>query len=259
MKRLENEVACFNYSEAMHSSISKLSDLIGNNPVILEPFRNISDNIKDLFSSKGFQLYPTVKKTTLFFDPAADCFFKILHPLNLKNRILFLFTDKARSIYNLSEQLWSKGVKIQRVTAYGLIRKCRRPFFAIKKAEGESLYDILIRGGKKISMPMYRTVIDEVGKLHVLGYWLGDAHLSHIFITDEGVSGFIDIDGIRRNSPFMLKNLTKDLAGLNHPDLPLTEDEKKSLLNYYLNTLGIKNEEKFLRLLKYYTERRWKD
>ncbi len=260
MKRLENETAVFNYSgEVMHSSIEKLSALIRNSPAVLEPARNMNDNMKDLFSSAGFKLYPTVKKTTLFYDPDTDCFFKMLHPLSFKNRILFLFTDKAGAIYNLSEYLWSKGARVQRVTAYGLLKEGRRPFFAVKRAEGESLYDLMIRGGKKLPMDMLRKVLDETAKFHRLGYWLGDAHLSHIFITDEGVSGFIDIDSIRKNIPYMLKNPAKDIAGLNHPELPLTKDEKKSLLAYYLNIAGIKDENKFLKMLKYYTERRWKD
>ena len=259
MKRFENEVACFNYSEEMHSSMSKLSGLIKSSPVILEPFRDINDNISSLLSSKGFELYPTVEKTTLFYDPATDCFFKILHPLRLKNMVLFYFADKAGAIYNHSEKLRSKGVRVQRVTAYGLLKQGRKPFFAIKKAYGKSLYDLMIRAGEKVPMEMLRKVMDEVAKLHRLGYWLGDSHLSHIFINEEGVSGLIDIDGIRKNIPFMLKNPAKDIAGLNHPGLPLTKDEKKSLLNEYLNMLGIREEKKFYHMLKRYTERRWKD
>ncbi len=261
MKQLENDVACFyyNYNEEMRSSIIKLCDLTKSNPFSLKPFRNTNHSIKKLFTSKGFQLYPTVKKTTLFYDRATDCFFKILHPLNLKNKILFLFMDKSRAIYHLSERLYQRGVKVQRVTAYGLFTKGRRPCLAIKRAEGESLYDILIRGKKHVTMALYRKVIDEVVRLHSLGYWFGDAHLSHIFIKDAEISGLIDIDSMRKNFPYRLRNIAKDIAGLNHPELPLTKDEKKSLLGYYLDGVDIQNEEKFLRLIHHYTERRWKD
>jgi len=242
----------------MNSSIAKMCLMIKAHPSVLQPFRGMNSDISAIFSAKGFQLYPTVKKTTLFYDPATDCFFKILHPLNLKNRVLSCLTDRARAIYKISEQLSSKHIRLQKVVAYGMIKKGRLPFFVIKKAEGESLYDIMIRGGKTIAVTDCMKVIDEIAALHSLGFWLGDAHLSHIFMKDSEVSGIIDIDSIRKNIPFRIKNLAKDIAGINHPGVTLTPDEKKLLLDYYLKKAAIKNKKKFLELIDHYTERRWK-
>ena len=260
MKYIENDAAGFYCDDAklVQYFIAKLSDLVKNNPRALEPFRDIRRDVKDLLSEKGLQLYPTVKKTTLIYDPATDCYLKILHPLNAKSRMLFLLKNRAAFVYNISERLLSEGIKTMGVTAYGRFKKGRRPFFVVRKAAGESLYDILIRGKSTPGMETYLNVIIEVAKIHRLGYWLGDAHLSHIFVKDEQVSGIIDIDSIRRNRFFLIKNCAKDIAGLNHPELPLTKDEKKDILYYYLNAAGIKNEKRFLWLLKHYTERRWK-
>ncbi|MBI4847604.1 MAG: hypothetical protein HY808_03385 [Nitrospirae bacterium] len=276
MKHISNDAASFHCSEDILPSLARFCEIIKRYPISLEPYRGINEKAQAAFQEGGFQLYSTVKKTTLVYDPSEGCFIKVLHPLNIKDKISFLFSDKASAIYNISEQLLSKGVKAMKVTAYGSLKKGRQPFFAVKKAEGESLYDIMIRGKRTLDTQILKNVLDEVAGLHRLGYWFGDAHLSHIFIKDTGVSALIDIDGIRRNRPYMLKRLAKDIAGLNHPELPLTKDEKRSLLNYYVDAVGIDKKttpfnsplkkggqrgvkKKFIQLLKYYTERRWKD
>ncbi|MBI5055809.1 MAG: hypothetical protein HZB61_04245 [Nitrospirae bacterium] len=259
MKHINNDAASFHCSEDILTSLARFCEIIKRYPVSLEPYRGMNEKARAAFQEGGFQLYSTVKKTTLVYDPSGDCFIKVLHPMNIKDKLSFLFIDKARAIYNISEQLLTKGVKAMKVTAYGSLKKGKQPFFAVKKAEGESLYEIMIRGKMTLDTQTLKNVLDEVAGLHRLGYWFGDAHLSHIFIKGPGVSALIDIDGIRRNRPYMLKRLAKDIAGLNHPELPLTKDEKESLLDYYLNTLTIKDKVKFTRLLKYYTERRWKD
>jgi hypothetical protein len=256
---IKNDIGSFCCTEELLPVLEKLCEIIRRSPVCLKPFRGINDERKKLFAGGGFQLYPTVKKTTLIYDPVMECFIKILHPLNIKNKIYFLFTDRAKAIYNISEYLFSREIKVQRVIAYGSFNYGLQPFFAVKKAEGESLYDIFIKDRRNISMSEYQRVIDEVAKLHRLDYWLGDAHLSHIFIKDGEVSGLIDIEGAKKNKPFRLKNPAKDIAGLNHPGLPLTKQEKNNLLNYYLQISGINNGARFRQLVKYYTERRWKE
>jgi hypothetical protein len=302
MKYFKNDVAAFNYNETVLPSVINLCNLIKVYPFILEPFRGMNEKVEAILSSAGFTLYSTVKKTTLFYESTTDCFFKILHPLTLKHKISFLFKDRTRAIYKLSEYLLSKGIKVPQIMAYGLLKSSRvivhphpnpppsrgrelirsadkyspstggrglgvggaellrsRLFFVMKRLEGKSLYDILLREKKTIPKEMYLKIVDKVAEVHSLGHWLGDAHLSHIFVNDSGVSGFIDIDSIKKNRPFRLKNLAKDLAGLNHPELPVTEDEKMKLLNYYMNRVDIRKREIFLRLLKHYTERRWKE
>jgi hypothetical protein len=243
----------------LNPSIEKLSGLFRRNPSLLEPFRRVSSEIEDHFMAEGFQIYPTVRKTTLLYDPASDVFLKVLHPLSLKHRVQFAVMARSKSIYNTTEYLCSKGVPLQRVEAYGTLTVGSRPFFGVKRADGDALYDIFIRQKQTMSMDHCRAVIDEISRVHSLGFWLGDAHLSHIFVKDGKVSGMIDIDSIRKNRPYMLKNPAKDLAGLNHPDLPLSGDDKNSLLEYYLSISGIRKKDKFICLLKYYTERRWKD
>ena len=259
MKSIKNDAACFHYDgdEALEASLERLCRLVSGHPSVLEPVRDMSEHLKETLASEGFMLYGTVKKTTLFYDPGTDCFFKILHPLHLKDKVLFRFINRAAAVYALMEYLYSRGVSVQRVIAYGMFKTGRRPFFVVRKADGESLYDLLIRQRKTLTMAAYEKVMEVAAKLHALGYWFGDAHLSHIFITEKGVSGIIDIDSIRRNRPFMLKKPAKDLAGLNHPGLPLSEEEKRSLLTYYVRLTGLDNEKKILELIKYYTERRW--
>lgn len=258
MKYFKNDVASFYYDETVLPSVINLCNLIKEYPFILKPFRGKDEKVEAILSSSGFILYPTVKKTTLFYDRTTDCFFKILHPLTIKNSILFFLMDRARHIYNLTEYLKTKGIKVPMIEAYGKLWKDRRPFFVVKRVEGKSLYDTLIRERKTLTTEIYLKVMDEVAEFHSLGYWFGDAHLSHIFVNDKEVSGFIDIDSIRKNTPFVLGNLAKDLAGLNHPKLLITEDEKMVLLDYYMDKLNVEKKERFSRLLKYYTERRWK-
>ncbi len=258
MKYLENDIASFYYSGQVLASITKICTLIKTHPFLLEPVKELNEKAGAILNREGFLLYPTVKTTTLFYDKMTDCFFKFIHPLTLKNKIVFHITDKASRIYNLSEYLITKRIKVPKVEAYGKIRKTGGPFFVIRKIDGTSLYDILIRQKQAIDIKAYISVLDEIVKLHKLCFWLGDAHLSHVFVNRSGFSGFIDIDSIRRNKPFTLKKSAKDLAGLNHPGLPITKDEKKMLLHHYMKAAGIKKEEYFLKLLKHYTEQRWK-
>jgi hypothetical protein len=258
MKYLENDVAGFYFdNDELSGSIERLCNLIKSNPKLLTPFRGNNETMASAFAMKGFSFYPTVLKTTLLYDRSTEFFIKVIHPLTLKNRIFSYVIDRSRAVYNLSKQLNQSGIKIQEVSAYGLFKEKRQSFFALKRVEGESLYDILIKDKKSIPAEVYKNVITEIMKLHRLGYWLSDAHLAHIFILDKEVTGIIDNDSIRKNRPFMLRNLVKDLAGLNHPGLPLSEDKKKPVLDYYMNTLNIVNRKKFLRLLRHYTDKRW--
>lgn len=152
MRCIKNDVGSFCCTEDLLPFLEKLCEIIRRSPICLEPFRGINEETKKLFSGGGFQFYPTVKKTTLIYDPATECFVKILHPLHFKNKIYFLFTDRAKAIYNVSEYLLSKKIKVQRVIAYGSFNHRMQPFFAVKKAEGESLYDIMIRGNKTLDI-----------------------------------------------------------------------------------------------------------
>lgn len=261
MKCLNNDVLTCFYNEKLelYASIVKFSALIRSNPVLLEPFRGGNRKIEDHCTAEGFQVLPTVKKTTLLYDPVSDCFFKILHPLSLKKKISYAIKDRSKAIYETVEFLLRKGVNIQRIEVYGLLKKGRKPFFGVKKAAGESLYETLIVKGRRISKSESRGVIDEVVRMHALGYWFGDSHLSHFFMEDGRVTGIIDAEGIRKNHHYGLKNRAKDIAGLNHPHLPFSKEEMMDLLDYYLTSAGITQKKQFKKYVQYYTDRRWKE
>ena len=87
---------------------------------------------------------------------------------------------------------------------------------------------------------------------------VGDAHLSHIFVDQEEVSGFIDIDSIRRNRPPRLANLARDLGRLYHRGLPLGSTDDELLLQQYAARTGLKDVEAFERLAEGYASTRWK-
>jgi hypothetical protein len=259
MKHIDNDVASINCSEDLHEVISRFCVIVRNNPSVLRPVKDYDEDVRQILSSEGFTLYPTVKTTTLFYDPGTDCFFKTIHPLSLKHRVVYYCLNKAASLFGLSEEMRVKGVKTQGVAAFGFLKMGRRPFYASPRVEGESLFDVLIKKKQKITIDEYQKVIDEIIKLHKTGYWLGDAHLAHVFMKNGEVSGLIDIDSIRKNRPCQLKNIAKDLAGLNHPELPLSKEQKSSLLHYYMEKAGIEGNKKFPELITYYTDRRWKD
>jgi tRNA A-37 threonylcarbamoyl transferase component Bud32 len=258
MKYSDNEVASFCSHEALFPSVMNFCNLTKEYPFLLAPFRGKNEEVRELMNPLGFVLYPTVRKTTLFYEGTTDCFLKILHPLTLKYQVLSLFINRARSIYLLSLQLLSNNIRVPKILAYGLFKKGRKPFFVMNRIEGKSLNDILIKEKAVVPKEIYGKALEEVARLHTAGFWLGDAHLAHIFVSDAECSGFIDIDSIIKNSPFGLKNLAKDLAGLNNPGLPLTEHEKKELLGVYLDRIDVKDKGKFLQLIKHYTVRRWK-
>ena len=257
MKLIENDIATIHLAEGMVPSVTKLCLLIKEHPFILEPFRDINEEAKNVFFTEGFQLYSTYAKTTLLFDETTQCFFKIIHPTTLKKRLFWLLKNKARSVYDLSEYLLSNNIRVPGVTAYGLFKRGNKPFFTMEKIEGESLYNIIKAKGT-LNFTTYIKIIDELLKLHNLGYWWGDAHPAHIIIKGGEVSGIVDFEGVRKNRPFRLKNLLKDLAGLNHPELPVTKDERLALFSYYADKLNVRNRGRFFQMLKYYTDRRWK-
>jgi len=258
MKFFDNDIASFHCDEVILPSLQKFYVLAKEYPFLLMPFRGMNERVRDILFTAGFQLYPTVKRTTLFYEQATDCFFKILHPLSLKHKILFLLADKAKAIYELSEYLLASGLKVSKIVAYGHLKKGRRPFFVMKRITGKSIYNLVNYEHKNIPETIYLEVIDEVAKFHLLGYWLRDVHLGHIFIHGTGVSGFLEVDSIKRNMPFRFWNLVKDVSWLTNPRLLLTEDEKMRFLDYYMNKLNIKKREKFLQYLNKYSTKRWK-
>ena len=258
MKHLRDDKAELHYETTLAISMQAMLSLVHDAPHVFEPVRKADEKIAAAFASQGFHLYPTVVRTTLLYDERSDCFFKVLQPITLKNRVLFTVKDRALQIFTLSEELRIKGIPVPKVMAYGKINKGHRPIFAMKRVSGRPLYDVLIRENRTLPHALLADVMRDIAKFHQSGYWFGDAHLSHIFIEESSVSGFIDIDSIRKNRRKGISNFAKDLAGLNHPRLPMTKDEKKELLGTYLQTMEIQDTEEFLRAVKQYTERRWK-
>jgi len=257
MRHIENDVSCFNVVEDFVPHVMRLCDLIRGHPQIIKPVRGMDDEIKRICEENALLFYPTVRDTTILYDIKSDCFFKILHPATLADRLKSLFKERAEEIYNLSGKLRREGIRVAEVVAYGRMKDEGKPVYMMKRISGRSIYDIVIRGGERIEFGIYQKVIDEVAKLHILGYWLGDAHVSHIFIDESEVSGFIDIDSIRRNGSFSIKKMAKDIAGLNYPGIPIMDKEKQLLLEHYIKTVNITDKEGFLRFLKIYIKKRW--
>ena len=260
MKRHADRVARIEFDDALSPSIARLLDLLSTLRAVARSVGGADAVVESVFSSRGFRLCPTGPRTTVFHDPPSDCFFKILHrpPLTLRARAHSLISNRARQIRALSERLVDRGVRVPRVRASGTIRETGESLYAIDRAQGRSLYDVLIREQRALPTELYLKVIDAVAGLHRLGYWLGDAHLSHVFVHEGQVSGFIDIDGVRRNRPPRLSNLARDLAGLNHPGLPLGRAEKESLLEHYARRVGLRDEQGFRRLVADCSATRWR-
>lgn len=272
MNWLKNKVSFFYFTETAIHSITRLCLLMDDYPFMFKPMRGSNTFLKNnnlipkipfhsdrtpLFYKRGLYFFPTVEKTTLFYDDKSDLFIKIIHPLTFKNKILSLFTNKAKSIYHLSEKLLSKGIKVPKIVAYGMLKKGRSFFYIMERVEGESLHSVLITKKESFPFDVYLNIVDKLAEIHKYGYWYGDLRLSHIFVKNGEISGFVDIDSIKKNTLVRLRNLAKDLAGLNRPDLPLSLNEKQVLFRHYVKKLGTKKEEHLLKLIKYYTERRW--
>lgn len=255
--RAENNVVSCNLAEKVSGSFARFCGLLSGQPDLLRPEKGIEGDRHDRFREYGFELYPTVKHTTLCYDAADDCFYKVLHPLTLKRRISALFVDRAAKIYRTWRILTAEGVKMAAVLCYGTIKRNRLPFFVMGRLEGKSLYDLLIREKQQLPSPVYYRAIDQIAKVHAAGYWLGDAHLSHIFVDREEITGFIDIDSFRQHRVFRQRHFAKDLAGMNHPQLPMGEAEKRLLLDYYMDKSGILTQGAFCNLVSHYTGRRW--
>jgi hypothetical protein len=128
--------------------------------------------------------------------------------------------------------------------------------YAIERAQGQSLHDLLVRARQAIPPLVAGRVIDAVARLHGLGYWLGDAHLSHIFVHRGEVSGFIDIDSIRPNRPPRLANLARDLGRLNHPAFPLGRRDGDTLLRRHAARTRLPDVTALARLVEDYSARR---
>jgi hypothetical protein len=74
MKHIDNEVACINCNEGLHEVISRFCDIVRDNPSVIRPVKDYDESVHAILFSEGLELYPTVKTTTLFYDPGTDCF-----------------------------------------------------------------------------------------------------------------------------------------------------------------------------------------
>lgn len=257
MIKVEHNAVSCHLDEEISRSFERLCGLLSRQPDLLRAEKGMEGDRQEQLQKYGFKLYSTVRNTTLFYDAADDCFYKILHPLTMKRRTVALFTDRTEKIYRTWRILVAQGIKMPEILCYGTIRQGRLPFFAVRRVQGRSLYDLLVREQEKLRSAIYYQAIDEIAKVHAAGYWLGDAHLSHIFVDGEEITGFIDIDSFRRNRVFRHRHFAKDLAGMNHPRLPMEDAEKRLLLDYYMDKTGIIKPAAFCDLVCHYTRRRW--
>jgi tRNA A-37 threonylcarbamoyl transferase component Bud32 len=279
MKKFENETFIL-FSESNITDVAIINNLYGlikKSPFLIESvngrgaiYTDTSENDinlpsipalnerRPIYYEDGFFLIPTVHKTSLLYFVDFDCFVKVIHPLSLKDKILTYLIDRGHQIYNLSKKLNLINLKVPIVSAYGYIKNGKKVLYVMNRIEGESLYPVMT-GNESVSLYIYYNVIDELIKLHKNGYWFGDFRLSHVFINEGKVSGFVDIDSVKKNFPFKISNLAKDIAGFNHPKLPLSYTEKTNIFSYYIEKMDIKKKKKFFKLLEHYTKRRWKE
>jgi tRNA A-37 threonylcarbamoyl transferase component Bud32 len=258
MKKIKNNILSCCYKDCVEDLLFRINTFFNKHPEALRPINGQSDTMLDLFSSNNFELYPTKRKTTVFYDKKADIFIKLIFPIKLKEKIRSKFINLSEKIYLLSNDLKKIDIKVPEVLAYGKVKNSI-PFFFMKKITGCQLKTILIREKRKVPVELYFDVIKNVADLHKAGYWFRDLHLAQIFVNDSKVSGFIDIDGIRRNFFFKKRHQAKDLSGLNHPELNISSESKKELLEYYMNLLNIDNKIKFRSYVNKYSYLRWKE
>ncbi len=95
MKHLVNEAGSFWYNEPALSPINRFCRIIVTCPALFEPVRGMNEEAGAALSREGFSLVPTVRKTTVFYDPQTDCFGKILHPLTWKDSFFFSWSTGA--------------------------------------------------------------------------------------------------------------------------------------------------------------------
>lgn len=258
MKKIDNSILTCYYNESVEKLLHKIHFFLQEYSTVLKPINGRNDMIKSIFSSNNYEFYPTKKKTTVFYDRESDIFIKILHPLKLKEKLKSKFINPSKKIYLLSEYLNKAGIKIPKILAYGKIKKGNLPFFLMKRIEGFQLKTILIREKRELPKNVYFDIIKNIADLHKMGYWFRDLHLAQIYVNDSKLTGFIDIDSIRKNLFFKIRHQAKDLAGLNHPELDITKKEKEELLDYYMNLMGINCKNKFISYIKKYSNLRWR-
>lgn len=258
MVKINNRVYHVCLDSSLERRFTELFDLLRDDPQLLCPVRGSIAERERQFRQKGFRLFPTVKRTTLLFDEEGLIFIKILHPIRMKEKALFRTGMKYRLLISRINSLSRAGIKIPEIKGHGYFKKGWLPFYIFASFKGRSLYDMVIRNSETIAEETIAEVIDGIAGLHRKGFYMGDAHLSHIFVRDGRFEGFIDIDGIRRVVFFRNRSFAKDLGYLNHPRLPFSEDLKMGIFDSYCEKMGIDKKERFMRLLKEYTEKRWK-
>ncbi len=263
MRLIKNDIMSFSCTDSCADSvlaaIENLCLIIKEYPDVISPFSGKNKEIEGIFRIRGFRLYSTIRKTMVFYDSASDSFFKIIHPISVRQKILFRIMNKAKSLYKLSKTLISKGLKVPEIIAYGRIKGGGQHFIVMKRLTGESLHDILIEQKKIIPKKVYFETIDEIIKIHQNRYWLRDTHLGHFFVNDMKHYGFLEIDSIKREPFPKLRNKARDLPGLAHPGLTLSDEEKMTILNHYMDEMDIRNRDDFVQMVKYYILRKSRD
>lgn len=258
MKIIENDILFCLYQDSVEMLVQRIYDFFRKHSDILKSINGCNDSLKSLFLQNDFKLYPTKRKTIVFYDEKTKIFVKILYPFKFKEKLKARFTNQSKKVYFLSESLRKAGIKVPAVLAYGKIKKYNLPFFFMERISGSQLKKILIRQKSLLPMDTYFDIMKNVANLHKAGYWFRDLHLAHIYIEDSKMSGFIDFENVHKNIFFKIKKQAKDISGLNHPELQLSEEEKMRILKFYMAELKIKCETKFISYVKHYSETRWK-
>jgi len=219
--------------------------------------RGIVIEREPLLYIKGFHLIPTVARTTLFYEEETDCFIKIIHPVKVKDKFKGLFFDKAEYVCRIAGELRRAGLMSPQIVSYGRLEGMRY-FYLMKRIEGVSLNYLCLHRREEVTVHLMKSVMSILARFHMERLWHGDLRPSHLFICRDRGLAIIDIDSIRKPLFLFKKHMAKDIAGINHPSLPLSLDERLALFNHYAMESGLRDIKRFLALISHYSERRWR-
>jgi len=231
-------------------------------PEALFPLRGMNDNVNKIFNKIGFELIPTVPSTTVLKKLKSDktWFLKIYHPLKLKNKLLEGFYPRAKRTFQKTSRFLQYGLNTSEPLGWCYLRRLNKSIFIMDEVKGLSLYDILIRKktitDKNRIKNISEKLLNELCLCHSRGIFFGDLHLGHIYPEGDRLY-FIDLDSVIFKKHLRYDDIAKNLAGLNHPLLPLSKEERLSFLYNYAMAMNMEMEI-LLEKIKQLTKKRYK-
>ncbi len=234
-------------SETYIKEVEQILDAGEKEPELWIPVRGENDRLKSIFQKVGYELIPTVMSTTVLRKVGAEgaWYVKIYHALKWKDRIRERLRPRALRTYLITRRFQSIGLQTPEPLGWCYIKGKNKSLIFTKQARGDSLYDIFIRKKtpfEKINQrEVLEMVLNEMLLAHKSGVYFGDLHLGHIYITERDVE-FIDLDSVKFRGRLRPSEMARNLAGLNHPALPLEKELKSLFLKRYTEEMGLEPE-----------------